>query len=211
MKLLGKKAGKTATGARTPASRTPHPFDELPMRLTRELERAANLAVMLAQSRALGTVSAVDFLAAMYLNHWEGLERYWHDAEEIEKYLASVCRVSPQRWHKWLLEYDAERREEALQARRKFTLGRKPSRRETGGDGLGMSRELESVLRRAGRISPVRDPEEGRTIPILTSESVLLAMARDGDSEVGRRLASTGLDVEKLERAARDPKRAPLH
>ncbi|HTV59839.1 MAG TPA: hypothetical protein VMJ93_13295 [Verrucomicrobiae bacterium] len=211
MKLLGNRSKKSAPPGKSPSTRVPHPFDLLPVRLTMELERSARLAVMLARSRALGDVSVADFLAAMYLNHWEGLERYWADARAIESYLGSICGVSPQRWHKWLLEYDAKRFEGERQRRRKFAFPRKRAKKDTPVNGLGLSRDLQSVLRRAGRIAPGREREDGRTIPILTSESILLAMARDDASEVGRRLAATGLDVERLERAAKDPKRAPIH
>lgn len=210
MKLLGKRPKKFAPAGRSPASRVPHPFDLLPFRLTIELERSAGLAVMLARSRALGAISVADFLAAMYLNHWEGLERYWEDAGSIERYLGSICGVSPQRWHKWLLEYDAGRREGERRRRRTFSFRRKRRSTDATSDSLRLSRELQSVLRRAGRISPGREREDGRTIPVLTSESILLAMARDDGSEVGRRLAATGLDVAKLERAAKDPRRAPI-
>jgi hypothetical protein len=211
MKLLGNRAGKAPANGRTSAGTVPQPFNELAVRWTKELARTVNLAVMLAKSRALRSISAADFLAAMYLNHWDGLANYWEDSGEIEKYLETLCRVSPQRWHKWLLEYEASRKEQEKELKGRIELGRKKSERRTAGDGLLLSRELESVLRRAGRISPGRERQEGRTIPILTSESVLLAMAREWESQVGRRLEATGLDVERLERAAKDPKRAPIH
>jgi len=210
MKLLGNKAGKSSPNGKPPAGRLPAPFDRLEARLTKELERSARLAVMLAKSRALGAVSVADFLAAMYLNHWEGLERFWEDAEGIENYLVTICRVSPQRWHRWLLEYEAERHENERQEQRRFSLRRTKKNGDRVKGDLGLSRELQSVFYRAGRIAPGRERNDGRSIPILTSESVLLAMSRDGESEVGRRLAATGLDVERLERVAKDPKRTPI-
>jgi hypothetical protein len=211
MKLLGNRAGKAPANGGASAGTVPHPFNELAVRWTKELARTVNLAVMLAKSRALRSISAADFLAAMYLNHWDGLADYWEDSGEIESYLETLCRVSPQRWHKWLLEYEASRNEQEKELKRRIGLPRRKNGRKPEGDGLALSRELESVLRRAGRITPGRERQEGRTIPILTSESVLLAMAREWESQVGRRLEATGLDVERLERAAKDPRRAPIH
>lgn len=211
MKLLGNKTRKKAAEESVSALATPHLFDGLSLRLTKELDRSIHLAAMLAKSRALDSISVADFLAAMYLNHWDALERYWDESEEIEKYLVSLCHVSPQRWHKWLLEYEADRRDGERQRRGKFALRRSRREMDAPRNELGLSRELESVLGRAGRITPGRERRGSTTIPILTSECILLAMARDDNSEVGRRLVSTGLDLQKLERAAKDPKRAPIH
>jgi hypothetical protein len=52
---------------------------------------------------------------------------------------------------------------------------------------------------------------EGRMIPILTCECVLLAIAKRTDSEIGHRLVAAGLNVGELEQAARNPRHAPLH
>lgn len=211
MKLLGNKAGNAPANGKPSASTVPRPFDEVPARWTKELARTVNLAVMLAISRALTSISTADFLAAMYLNHWDGLSNYWEDSSEIEKYLESLCHVSPQRWHKWLAEYDAGRNEQEKDFKRRISIRRKSNPRKKGLAGLSLSQELASVLRRAGRISVARDRQDGRTIPVLTSETVLLAMAREWQSQVGKRLEATGLNIEKLERAAKDPRRAPIH
>jgi len=210
MKVLGNKVRKGVPEARTSFAQPAFLFDVLPCRLTKELDRTARLAVMLAKSRALRSISAADFLAAMYLNHWERLERYWDEPTEIETYIVSLCRVSPQRWHKWLLEYEASRLDGETHRSRKISLGRRQER-ETQNDGFGLSRELQSVFRRAARITPGRERHGEKTIPILTSESVLLAMARDTVSELGQRLALSGLNIDKLERSAKDPRKAPIH
>lgn len=211
MKLLGDKAGKAPAKGKPSAGTVPHPFEEVPVRWTKELARTVNLAVMLATSRALRSISTADFLAAMYLNHWDGLASYWEDSGEIEKYLESLCRVSPQRWHKWLVEYDAGRNDQEKNFKSRISIRRKAKAGKENWDDLLLSQELTSVLRRAGKISVARDRQDGRTIPVLTSETVLLAMAREWHSQVGKRLEATGLDVEKLERAAKDPRRAPIH
>jgi hypothetical protein len=172
-------------------------------RLTKELDRVNGLALMLASSRASHAVDVPDFLAAMYLNDWDRLERFWADPAPIERYLRTLCQVSPQRWHKWIQEYEAARQARERRSRRKFSLRKKNRQPSNHAGELPPSRGLQSVLRRAGRIAPGRDRLPERSIPILTSECVLLAMARDTDSAVGRRLASTGLNLEKLEREAR--------
>jgi hypothetical protein len=66
------------------------------------------------------------------------------------------------------------------------------------------------VLRNSEAIAPHHDTVNGRAIPILTSECVLLCIAFNDGSELGRRLRETGLDITMLERAARNPRHAPL-
>jgi hypothetical protein len=80
-----------------------------------------------------------------------------------------------------------------------------------GESNLERSIELEEILGEAGEISPFRDGADGREVPVLTSECVLLCIAKNNESEVSRKLRETGLDLEALERAARDPRRAPHH
>lgn len=76
-------------------------------------------------------------------------------------------------------------------------------------DRLPFSLELERVLRSAAEISPFRDDLGAWSIPVLTSECVLLCIACNDGSELGPNLRATGLDVPALERAARDPRRVP--
>jgi len=72
------------------------------------------------------------------------------------------------------------------------------------------SSELTSILRRAEDIAPHHDSYEGRSVPILTSECVLLSIAKNESSAISQTLRETGLDIASLEQAARNPKHAPL-
>jgi len=177
-------------------------------RLTKELARAESLALMLAMSRAAAVVDVADYLAGIYIYDWERLSKFWESQDAIGEYLQGICRISPQRWHHWIEFYDKERRSEkhrggefASSAKDQASYSRP----------LGQSRDLQSILKRAEAIAPHHDRFERRTIPILTTECVLLAIARDEDSEIGRKLRETGLDVPRLEQAARNPRHAPLH
>lgn len=178
-----------------------------PHRVTLELARAETLASMLAKSRASRAVAVMDFLAAMYLDNWDHLSQYWNNPEEIEQFLRTLCSVSPQRWHRWLLEFEDQ--QGAAGARRKIPFRGAAKNKTAPARAPGKSRDLEGLLRRAGQISPFREKTEGNGAPILTSECVLLAMARDTESEVGRRLLLSGLNPARLEIALRAPKHAP--
>ena len=177
-------------------------------RLTRDLVRAERLAQMLAKSRAAAVVDVADFLAGMYIYEWERLSRFWEEHDEIEELLQRICQISPQRWHRWIEFYDTSRKEADKKPRLFFSEPKKSAKKD--GKPLPRSAELDLVLRNSEAIAPHHDTLNGRAIPILTSECVLLCIAFNDGSELGLRLRETGLDITMLERAARNPRHAPL-
>src|SRR5271156_1439377 len=225
MKLFGRKNGKSGPGSLDSGGRrnadkpaaggatdlpragsTPTPVAH---RLTKDLSRAESLAEMLAHSRAASSVEVADLLAGMYIYDWERLSKYWPEQAGIETFLQQICRISPQRWHHWIEFYDQQRRGDEKQAKWPWPRpGKTPS---TDGQTLARSSELLALLKSAEEIAPAYDQLEGRSIPILTCECVLLAIAKRTDSEIGHRLVASGLNVAELEQAARNPRHAPLH
>ena len=182
---------------------------EVTHRLTKDLAQAESLARMLAASRASAVVEVADYLAGMYIYEWERLSKFWEQHEEIEGFLQRICQISPQRWHQWIEFYDRERRGEDV-----HKLGRlfgSISTERNNGKVPTASSELTSILCRAEAIAPHHDSYEGRSIPILTSECVLLSIVKNESSAISQTLREAGLDIGNLEQAARNPKHAPLH
>jgi hypothetical protein len=183
-------------------------------RVTKDLERSETLAGMLAHSRASRTVEVADLLAGMYIYEWENLSKFWEQQDEVETFLQQICRISPQRWHHWIEFYDQQRRAEEPRKIWQLPEGLKAAKGKVGQPNdapLVRSAELQNVLKTAEELSPARDFVDGRAIPILTCECVLLAIAKKPDSEIGHRLVATGLNVTRLEESARNPKHAPKH
>lgn len=178
-------------------------------RFTKDLARAEQLATMLAHSRAAGAVEVADLLAGMYIYDWERLSRYWPEQDAIEEYLQQICRISPQRWHRWIQFYDQQRRKD--ESHGKWRWLRPGTAPDKDSKPLARSAELTSLLQSAEGIAPTHDSLQGSSIPILTCECVLFAIAKRTDSEIGHRLVASGLNVVKLEQAARHPRHAPLH
>jgi|HubBroStandDraft_6_1064221.scaffolds.fasta_scaffold00110_25 hypothetical protein len=178
--------------------------------LTMDLARSENLARMLAASRASNAVEVADLLAGMYIYEWDRLSKYWDNEDEVEKFLQTICKISPQRWHSWIELYDKKQHIEEPKSKWSPLRGRKQKQPAPEEKPLPRSSEVELLLRNAEVITPFHDKHEGRSLPILTSESVLLCIALNRESEIGRKLAETGLDIASLERAARDRRRAPL-
>lgn len=161
---------------------------------------------MIARSRAAKFIEVADLLAGMYMYEWERISRFWEDPEEIERFLQTICSISPQRWNYWMDNYDKKRHDneqDRLGGRRTM----KSSRVEDAM--LPRSSELEKIVSWAEEIAPFREEADGRKIPVLTSECMLLCIARNPQSDVSRKLRDTALDLAALERAARDPRRAP--
>jgi hypothetical protein len=220
MGIFGRKKGKPArrrsdsktpraNPARAGAVRKLASGRTIEHRLTRDLARAETLATMLAQSRAARAIEVADLLAGMYIYDWERLSKYWEEQDGIEQYLQQICRISPQRWHHWIQFYDQQRNGDENRGPWKWL---RPSTSATAANtDLAPSAELRAIFQAAEQIAPAHDLVEDRMIPILTCECVLLAMTKKTDSEVGHRLISSGIDVNGLERAARNPRHAPLH
>jgi hypothetical protein len=215
---LFNKAGKLSKPPATDGAKPPDGDRNgealLTHRVTKDLDRAETLATMLAHSRASRTVEVADLLAGMYIYEWENLSKFWEQQDEIETFLQQICRISPQRWHHWIQFYDQQHRTEEPRKIWQLPKGLKAAKTKTGlpdGKPLRKSAELQDVLKNAEELSPARDFVDGRPIPILTCECVLLAIAKKTDSEIGHRLVATGLNVISLEESARNPKHAPKH
>src|SRR6202167_4484215 len=210
-------------GNNHPPAGDPAPKPPVRHRFTRDLARAESLAMMLANSRAADVIEVVDLLAGMYIDNWERLSCYWNNTDEVEDFFRQFCRLSPPRWQYWLGNYDdLVQANRGPKSRLRRLLNWKGVRRRSGGPAkpalkaakekvFQLSSELEAVLKDAEKIAPFGDKVEGRAIPILTSECVLFCIARNTDIEIGRKLASTGIEMGELERAARFPKHPPLH
>jgi hypothetical protein len=224
MKLFGRKDGKAApvgpdSAGRRKEDKRANTAPELSRavtlpppvshRLTMDLSRAESLAAMLAHSRAASVVEVADLLAGMYIYDWERLSKYWEEQDGIEEYLQQICRISPQRWHYWIEFYDQRRRGDEKPP--KWQWPRPAKNPDADGKPLARSGELTALLKSAEEIAPAHDVLEGRSIPILTCECVLLAIAKRTESEIGHRLVASGLNISELEQAARNPRHAPLH
>ncbi len=181
-------------------------------RITLSLSRAGRFAAMLARSRASVVIEVSDLLAGMYISDWEHLSQYWEDEdlEHVEELLRKLCQISPQRWNSWIELYDQEFRDGLGE---RPWRGKKRDARRTvlaASGPLEKSVALEDVLRQAEQIAPYFDRDGDRKLPVLTTEAVLLCIARSYGTEISRDLAATGIDTVRLEKDALFPRRAPL-
>lgn len=218
MSLFGKKrdsqedsrAGYDGIAGEAGASAVSH-------RLTLDLSRAMELAAMLASSRASQFIEITDLLAGLYIYEWDRLAAYWpeENREHVEEMLRETCQISPQRWNYWITVYDSERKEAEPQPR--WTPFAKPKQQPRRVASPVPSTTLRAAFDAAEWVSPFRDGggngKSGRDaagIAVVTTECLMLCVAKYTSSEVGKKLVHSGLDIEQLERAVLDPKRSPL-
>jgi hypothetical protein len=206
MKPFGGKYSARPSGERDALSTSSEP--QPAHRLTLELQRAETLAVMLAHSRSSNLIEVSDYLAGMYICNWDHLSEYWNEQErdDLEILLRDICRISPQRWHSWIELYDQQRHENDPKKWHLFRSWKKQSPGETLPQ---FSDALAIIFRQAEELAPAYDRTDKRSIPVLNLECVLLSIVRNLGSEVSRRLALSGLDIERLEREVLLPRRRP--
>src|SRR5690242_11930608 len=178
-------------------------------RLTLDLSRAHTLAAMMANSRSAQFIEISDLLAGLYIYEWDRLAEYWpeENRDDVEDVLRGLCKISPQRWNSWIQSYDAKRRNG--EGRRRWLDLAKESKKKDDAPAPVPSAGLQRVFSVAERIAPFHDKPDHGNVPILTSECILLCMAKYISSDVGKKLNETGLNIEQLERAVIDPKRSP--
>jgi hypothetical protein len=209
MNFFGRKSVTKSRSSRPAAHGDAHP-QSVSHRLTLDLARSQAFASMLANSRASLVIEVSDMLAGMYICNWDRLSLYWRDEdrEEVEHFLRGICRISPQRWHSWIEYYDSLRH--TGESWRAWRAPSRSTKLPPHDHPLRPSADLAALFKHAEQIAPSRDSLEGRAIPILTSECVLLCILRTFGSELSSKLAATGIDASKLEREALFPRRGPM-
>jgi hypothetical protein len=221
MKLFGKKRGpqeSKSSEAGYSGIAGEAPLGAASRRLTLDLSRAMELATMLASSRASQFIEITDLLAGLYMYEWDRLAGYWpeENREPVEEMLREICQISPQRWNYWITLYDSQRKEAEPQPRWKH-FGKAKQKTRTSSLPIP-STTLRAVFEAAEWLTPFRDPggsddkkaQESEAVPVVTTECMLLCIARYTSSEVGKKLMHSGLEIDQLERAVLDPRRSPL-
>ena len=207
MKIFGKGASDASRRARKPEQKDDD--QALSHRITLDLKRAQTMAAMLAHSRSSNIIEVADVLAGIYISNWDRMSRYWTDGNEemIESFLRKICQISPQRWHSWIESYHNDRHDDEKRA---WNLLRRPKNGKPATKPPQPSADLLSVLKIAEQLTSYREKSNGRLLPILTTESVLLSILRNVGSEISRRLAESGIDEARLQRDVLLPRRARL-
>ncbi|MBI1749646.1 MAG: hypothetical protein HY234_00370 [Acidobacteria bacterium] len=139
---------------------------------------------MLAHERRAEYLDCAHLLAGMYIECKERLYKFWSDPEGLEEIAVSECGLDDPRWSYWIRAYEGYH----SHGRRSF-VGKFKMR----------SLQVERVYAEALKIAQFRDEHDQGSVPVLTPEDLLLAMARSPDLELGKVLFASGLEMKRLE------------
>lgn len=156
--------------------------------LSAECARSLTFAIAVSELRKSVTVEVLDVLGAMYLTNRQDLSKYWQDERAFEELVITKSGVG-----------EAIAAFERIGAKAAFRIASPPGEMQF----KRWSLDLIGAVRAARELASLRTPGEPK--PILTSEHLLLAVARHTETEVAQTLIRSGLDIEKLERAIAAP------
>lgn len=145
------------------------------------------VAMILAEERGSPTLDVRDMLGALWIADLERLAKYWRDWEAFEDFVTAECSLHEPRWAYWLLTYEASPKQKKS--------------RFHGGMLKAQSPSLVKVWREAEKLAESR--VHGDMRPVLTTEDLLLAMAKQTETELRMKLIKAGLDIARLEEAVK--------
>jgi hypothetical protein len=157
-------------------------------RSSREFFHAILFAMMVADERKSPTLDTPDILAGLYIASLESLWKYWKSPENFTEFVIAECNVGEPRLFYWVSVRAGGPGDQQYRSPSVFKEN---------------TPELARIWDRAMEFASGRpkDPSTGGIV--FTSEDFLLAIATDGRSEVGQKLAKTGLDVERIREAVK--------
>ncbi len=175
-------------------------------------------ALMLCHDRRSPNIELCHLLAGIYLAHVEKLSKYWQDLEQFEQLVLVECRLDWPRWFYWIQLYEAlfhRKRNSFIGQLRRWSIAIRWRNGKIWGHGpfyekfKKRSPELDAIYAAAKEMAKYRSNAASQAIPVLTPEDLLLAMAKQTHLEVGRKLADSGLDLQRLEQVVKVGKIQP--
>lgn len=179
---------------------------------TRHLRWATTFAMLVAFHNSRDELLTSDLIAGIYIANFERVARFWPHPEIFDDFVAEHCQWSEPRWMTWQRWVD-ELRNAPWQFHIPFTssyltfLSKK--RRRSMGRMFRFSPELTRLFEVGEQLTPHRIDWQGKTLPLLSPETMLLAVIRTEDIPLAKNLRDTGLLVERLEEAVARPIEKP--
>jgi len=169
---------------------------------TRHLRWSNTFAHLIAFVNERDEVFPPDLISGMYVANFDRVAGLWPGGVVVEDFIAEKCGWSEPRWltwQRWQYEFEHAPRNFHIPFTSSFiTLHRQ---KRFVGKRFKRSEELKELFSLGEKISPHRADFQGRSLPLLTDEIMLLAAIRSGQP-IGKALAQSGLDTGKLEERA---------
>ena len=148
-----------------------------------------------------------DLLAGMYVANWERVSKFWPQPELFEDFIAEHCDWSEPRWLTWQRWHD-ESQHAPRSGRFHLLYKHRGKLKRFGkprlfGSQFSKSPDLKRLFEAGEKLTPHKVLEQGRNLPLLTPEIILLAFVRTDGIPLGILLQDNGLMVDKLEEVAK--------
>jgi len=171
---------------------------------SRHLRWARLFATLVAFCKGRDDLRPSDLLAGIHVANFERLSRFWPCPELFEDFIAEHCDWSEPRWLTWQ-RWEEEFRIEARRLRIPFSgsflvMGKK---KRFHGSMFKPSPDWQRLFETGEKLTPYTVSWQGRTLPLLTPEVMLLAFIRTEGIPLGKLLQDAGLLVDELELAAK--------
>ena len=169
---------------------------------TTQLRWSKTFASLIAFCQGRDELFPPDLVAGTYVANFDRVVVLWPEPAVLEDFIAKKCKWSEPRWltwQRWQYEFEHAPRNLKIPFTSTFITLRR--QRRFVGKRFKNSTELKELFSRAEKISPHRADFQGRSLPLLTDEIMLLAAIRS-EVPIGRALVESGLDTGKLEECA---------
>jgi hypothetical protein len=171
---------------------------------TRHLRWARSFASLIAFCQGREQLFPPDLMAGIYVANFERVAALWPSAELLEDFVADKCKWSEPRWltwQRWEYELHHAPRTLGIPFTSWFISRRKKDR--FVGRRFKPSDEWKSLFAVGEQITPNHAADfQGRRLPLLTNEIMMLAMIRSEHLPISKALLESGIAVERLEEAA---------
>ena len=169
---------------------------------TRHLRWSKTFSHLLAFCQGRDEVFPPDLISGIYVANFDRVAGMWPRVGVFEDFVAEKCKWSEPRWLTWQ-RWQYEVQHPPPNVRIPFTSASISLRRRNRfvGKHFKNSKDLKELFSLGEKISPHRADFQGRSLPLLTDEVMLLATIRS-EHPIGKALVESGLDTRKLEECA---------
>lgn len=173
--------------------------------LSRDAQWAHAFSLLLAHGEKAERVEVRHQLAGIYIASLEKVERYWDNWLNFEKLVSHHCGVVEPRWSYWMTW------REQISSAKHLSLGGVTIAPLTSSSLVGhrfkFSATLSAAYRTARELTRITSHRHGTNLPVITTETLLLAISEDEHETLSKELSRSGLNVGLLKAtvASADP------
>ena len=170
---------------------------------TRHLRWARTFASLIAFTHQRDELRPPDLIAGIYVANFERVAGFWPRPDLFEDFVAEKCNWSEPRWltwQRWEFEFRHAPRNLGVPFTSWFvTLPRKS---RFVGRRFKLSDDWKKLFALGEHITAYRGDFQGRSLPLLTPEVMLLATIRSQQLPIAKALLESRVIVDKVEEAA---------